>query len=149
MLSNSAEYALRAAAFLATRQGRACRAQVISESARLPRGYSSKILQDLVRAGLAVSQRGPNGGFTLARAPNEISLLEVVNAVEPIRRIRVCPLGIPSHEKKLCRLHQTIDDAFSVIETSLASTTIAELLEPAQAGSRCQFPGPDGEPPRC
>ena len=89
MLSNTAEYALRAIVYLATHQDRPCTAQAIAKATKVPSGYLSKVLQDLVKAGLTHSQRGPNGGFTLSRSPRRMSVLEVVNAVDPIRRIQI------------------------------------------------------------
>jgi Rrf2 family protein len=60
----------------------------------VPAGYLSKVLQSLGRAQLVNSQRGLHGGFTLARAPSELTVWEVIQAVDPLQRIRSCPLGL-------------------------------------------------------
>ncbi len=140
MISSTAEYALRAIVELATHPESACTAQQIAVVGHIPSGYVSKVLQDLGRAGLVTSQRGPNGGFTLARNRALITVLEVINAVDPIRRIRICPLGIPQHGAKLCPLHQRLDDAIRTVEDAFGSTTIEQLIEPEEGGSRCLFP---------
>jgi Rrf2 family nitric oxide-sensitive transcriptional repressor len=140
MFSSTAEYALRAMVHLATHRDQACTAQEIAATTMVPGGYVSKVLQDLVRAGIVESQRGPNGGFTLARDPAEVSLLEVVNAVDPFKRIQTCPLGLPAHGSRLCRLHQKLDDAIESVEQAFGASSIAEMLEPSKAGSRCLFP---------
>src|SRR5690242_1540240 len=101
MFSSTAEYALRAVVFLATSRDGLCGSQAIAEGTKVPSKYISKILSDLVEAGVVTSRRGPNGGFALARTPESISVLEVVNAVDPIRRIESCPLGIPAHGTSL------------------------------------------------
>jgi Rrf2 family protein len=140
MFSNTAEYALRAIVHLAVNRDRACPASQIAEATQIPSGYVSKVLQDLGRAGLVNSQRGPNGGFTLARDASEISVLEAVNAVDPIHRITKCPLGIPSHGTQLCRLHHRLDQAIESMERVLGESSIAEMIEPSRTGTRCLFP---------
>ncbi|MCC6950107.1 MAG: Rrf2 family transcriptional regulator [Phycisphaerales bacterium] len=60
--------------------------EVIARRTGVPRGCLSKILRDPVLARLIRSRRGPNGGFTLARTPEDISILDVINAVDPSHR---------------------------------------------------------------
>jgi Rrf2 family protein len=128
LFSQTVEYALRTIVWLAT-QGDAPRTtQEIARAARIPAGYLSKVLQKLVRAKLLNSQRGLKGGFTLARSPAEISTLDVVSAVDPIRRIESCPLGLESHGARLCPLHRRLDDAIALIEERLEKTKISELI---------------------
>ncbi len=144
MFSITAEYALRAIVHLAINRDVACPAAQIAEETQIPAGYASKVMQDLGRAGLVVAQRGPNGGFTLARSPHQISVLEVVNAVDPIERINKCPLGLPSHGARLCRLHRRLDDAIGAVERVLGESSIADMIEPARTGSACVFPAGKG-----
>src|SRR5690349_4806970 len=98
MFSQTVEYALRAMVFLAEADASSTTHQ-IAETTKVPQAYLAKILQGLTRAGLVKSQRGVGGGVSLARPSSEINLLEVVNSVDPICRIEVCPLGIASHGK--------------------------------------------------
>lgn len=148
MLSSTAEYALRAAVCLATSRGEARTAQQIAQTTLVSPAYLSKILQDLVRAGLARSQRGPSGGFTLSRDPADVSVLDVINAVDPIRRIRECPLGIPSHGKNLCLLHKRLDEAIAHVEKVFAESSLAELTDPTPSGARCLFPTVERRSPK-
>lgn len=128
MLSQTIEYALRAMSYLSSvGTGASVNSETIAANTKVPRGYLSKILRDLVVADLVLSQRGPNGGFSLARVPEQISMLDVVNAVDPIKRTIACPLGNPAHVK-LCPLHRRIDDALGVIEQQFRCTNLAELL---------------------
>ncbi|MEK6702651.1 MAG: Rrf2 family transcriptional regulator [Planctomycetota bacterium] len=140
MLSSTAEYALRSIMHLTSHPGTACTSKEIAESGQIPGGYVSKVMQDLVGAGIVESQRGPNGGFRLAREPGAITVLEVVNAVDPIRRIVACPLRLPEHGSRLCQLHQQLDDAIASFERILSEATFADLTREGKRSSRCQFP---------
>ena len=131
MISQTAEYALRAVVHLAATPEKACATGEIAEATQVSPGYLSKVLQSLGRGGIVSSQRGPTGGFTLMRSPKDITVLEVVNAVDPIQRITKCPLNIPSHAVKLCKLHARLDHAIGLVEDALGKSTIAEMLETA------------------
>jgi Rrf2 family transcriptional regulator, nitric oxide-sensitive transcriptional repressor len=128
MFSTTLEYALRAVTWLAARPDEAATTQRIAEATQMPEDYLSKVLQQLVRAGVLDSQRGRNGGFRLARDPAAISMLEVVTAVDPIPRITTCPLGLREHGVKLCPLHRRLDDAYQLVEQAFRSTTLDELI---------------------
>jgi Rrf2 family protein len=141
VFSQTVEYALRAVVFLASRPGLACPVAAIAETTKVPPAYLSKVMQALHRAELVAAQRGVNGGFRLARAADELSVLEVVNAVEPIQRIRTCPLGLKAHGVRLCPLHKRMDAALATVEEAFRSTTIAEVLaEPSESVPLCDFP---------
>ncbi len=138
MISQTAEYALRAIVFLAD-QALPRTTNEIAEKTQSPAGYLSKVMQSLSKAGLVHSQRGLHGGFVLTVAPEELTVLQVVNAVEPIRRFHECPLGL--HGINLCPLHRKLDDAAKVIEETFGDTTIAELNHvPASRKPLCSFP---------
>lgn len=139
MFSSTAEYALRAVSFLATHTEGLSSSQLIAEHTKVPPGYLSKVLKDLAQAGVVNSQRGPNGGFSLAGSAESLSVLAVINAVDPIQRIKTCPLGIPSHGTNLCRLHRRLDDAIAMVERTLAETSIAAMIE-RKDDSTCVFP---------
>jgi Rrf2 family transcriptional regulator, nitric oxide-sensitive transcriptional repressor len=128
MFSTTVEYALRAMTYLAATPDEAATAQRIAGATQVPEDYLSKVLVQLVRAGVLDSQRGRNGGFRLARHPSAISMLEVVTAVDSIPRIKVCPLGLREHGVKLCPLHRRLDDAYRVVEEAFRTTTLDELI---------------------
>lgn len=130
MLSQTAEYALRAMVALATRTGEARTTQEIAQASRVPLDYLSKVLNSLVRAGIVSGQRGRGGGFQAVRPAGEITVLEVVSAVDPLRRIRSCPLGLQAHGENLCPLHRKLDDAVRSVEEAFAATTIQSLAGP-------------------
>ncbi len=128
MMSQTVEYALRAMVCLANAAPEHETTESLSRATQVPAAYLSKVMLGLTRAGLVRSQRGPNGGFTLARPPASISLLEVVNAVDPIRRIHTCPLGIREHGGRLCPLHRRLDQVLAMTEKAFSDTSLADVV---------------------
>lgn len=128
MISQTTEYALRAVVFLAMHEGKSFTTNEIAQATRVPMAYLSKVLQTLSRGGIVLSQRGLGGGFTLAQEPDALSVLEVVDAVDPIQRIKSCPAGHTDHGSSLCPLHKHIDDAIGTVERSFARSTIKQLV---------------------
>ena len=144
MFSQTVEYALRAVVHLADQAPRARTTDQIAAVTRVPKAYLSKVLQSLCRAGIVHSQRGSGSGMTLTRPPEELTILEVVNAVEPIGRIRTCPLGLTAHGMRLCPLHRRLDNALALVENAFRRTTLAEVLaEPTTSVPLCPFPRPE------
>jgi len=139
MFTQTAEYALRAVVALAQHHGEPLVNARIAQITRVPDGYLSKVLQTLSRAGLVSARRGLHGGFTLTRNPSEITVLEVINAVDPLRRIEKCPLELAEHGANLCPLHRRLDDALAQVEATLAASRISEMLkQPGASTPLCQ-----------
>lgn len=128
MFSQTVEYALRAVVHLAFNAPAAQTTDQIAEATLVPKAYLSKVLQELRRGGIVTSQRGVGGGITLAKEPKDLTILEVVNVVEPIVRIKTCPLGLATHGVRLCPLHRRVDNALAMVEQAFQSTTLAEIL---------------------
>ncbi len=139
MISQTAEYALRAMVYLAQYPGSSHTNQQIARVTRVPLGYLAKVLQNLSRAGLITSRRGLGGGFALAKPAEEISIYEVVQAVDPIPRITSCPLKLRAHRDRLCPLHQRLDNAWELVEQSFRSTSLYDLIaEAGEDGVLCE-----------
>lgn len=83
-VSSKAEYACRAMLELAQRaaSGETCTAAVIAEQRQIPEQYLVQILLQLKRAGLVQSIRGAQGGYRLGLTPDQISLLEIIEAMD-------------------------------------------------------------------
>jgi Rrf2 family nitric oxide-sensitive transcriptional repressor len=141
VISQTVEYALRAVVHLASVAPAARTTEQIATATLVPRAYLSKVLQSLAKGGVVVSTRGIGGGMSLVKTPTELTILEVVNAVEPIQRIRTCPLGLAAHGTHLCPLHKRVDNALALMEQAFEKTTLAEVLaEPSRSIPLCPFP---------
>ncbi|MCA9042063.1 MAG: Rrf2 family transcriptional regulator [Planctomycetaceae bacterium] len=139
MFSQTVEYALRAVVQLAYKAPEPCTTEQIAEATMVPKAYLSKVLQGLSRAGIVNSQRGIRGGMSLSKSPDELTILDVVNSVDPIQRIHQCPLGLKSHGANLCPLHRRMDESLATVEKAFASTTLAEILaEPNNSAPLCE-----------
>lgn len=128
MFSQTIEYALRAVVALASGDGSPLTTREIARTMKIPPSYLSKVLQALVRAGVVTSTRGLRGGFVLAVPASELSLLAVMNAVSPLRRIESCPLDLHSHSTALCPLHRRLDQAMAQVQEAFGRTTLAEVI---------------------
>ena len=129
-LSKRGDYVVRSALCLAraypTGEYRKIR-QVVAEVG-VPKTYASQILADLVRAGLATSKAGRDGGYRLSRPNEEISVLEVIEAGEGPVRAERCALGDgPCRWDAICPMHDTWGAAIDAMCDSLASTSLAIL----------------------
>jgi Rrf2 family transcriptional regulator, iron-sulfur cluster assembly transcription factor len=117
LLTNTAEYALRAMAAVALAPlGVSVRAQDLAVDTHVPIHYLSKVLQRLTAAGLLVSQKGHQGGFRLARPASKIRFSEILAAVEQAGDAKHCAFGWPVCDpQNPCPLHTTwsqLNDAF-------------------------------------
>jgi Rrf2 family nitric oxide-sensitive transcriptional repressor len=140
MFSQTTEYALRVIVYLASLDGTPATISQIATATQTPQGYLAKVLRNLALADLVRSQRGLHGGSVLARPADQITVYDVVQAVDPIRRIKHCPLGIKRHVN-LCPLHHRLDQAIAMVERAFRDSPIAELTT-AATGSRplCDLP---------
>jgi Rrf2 family protein len=142
MISQTTEYALRAVVYLAQHPEESWTTRQIAAATRVPAGYLSKVLQGLSRSGMITSQRGRHGGFQLTGDPTQLTVLQVVNAVEPIRRINCCPLKLGTHANGLCPLHKRLDEAIAAVEDSFGRTRVVDLLGTGDSPEPlCEFPG--------
>jgi Rrf2 family protein len=135
MLSQTAEYALRAVICLVTYPDKPMTVPEIAEITKVPPSYLSKVLQSLRKAKILRSQRGLHGGFRLAKSPDKLSLLEVINSVDPIQAIHECPLGLEQHGKKLCALHTRLNDTIFMAQKVFQESSVQEMIPHA---SECQ-----------
>ena len=128
MLSKTAEYALRAVTCMGSQPDKPASADALAEKTKVPRRYLTRVMQDLAAAGLVHSRPGPGGGYELSKEADSLTILDVVNAVAPLERIKTCPLGLDSHTE-LCPLHAELDRAYAATEQAFANVTIKQLLE--------------------
>jgi Rrf2 family protein len=134
MLSKTSEYALRAVLHLARDTGDPVPAGEIAAALDVPANYLSKILHTLSRAGLVDSERGPGGGYRLARPADRISIGDVVGAVDPIAPEGRCLLGhqdCPGAHP--CPAHDRWRRVSEPITAFFRDTMVSELLQSSGA----------------
>jgi Rrf2 family transcriptional regulator, nitric oxide-sensitive transcriptional repressor len=122
MISLTAEHALRAVVFLAGHPGGCCTVDCIAQNSGIPAGSLAKVMQQLSRAGLVISQRGPHGGFVLTRSPEAMTFMEVIAAVDaprPTGRLNSMPSDA---------LSRRLDATRAQIEATYRATTVAQFL---------------------
>lgn len=138
LLSDACEYGLRAVVWLAQRPDKPQKVREIAIGTHAAPGYLVKVLQSLTKAGILSAQRGSHGGFRLERDPTELTVLEIIDAVDPLERIHSCPLGLEAHGTELCPMHRRIDNAIAHIQANFAESTIQDLIiEPARSKPLC------------
>lgn len=143
-LSRTSQYALRAALHLAREPAdRLARAGEVAEALGVPSNYLSKILHAMTRAGLLVSERGPTGGFRLARPADEMPLADIVATFDELGGDRRCLLGRPEClDASPCAAHAHWKEVAERVHDFFEETTVADLLgtrpprdlEPVPAG---------------
>jgi Rrf2 family transcriptional regulator, nitric oxide-sensitive transcriptional repressor len=136
MFSQTVEYALRAMVQLAADAPEASTTQAIAESTHVPAAYLAKVLQSLRRAGLISSRRGVGGGVRLARPPKKINLLEVINAVEPLKRSVEAPKRAAG--SSLAPLNQKLDAMLGALQKGCASTSLFDVAGKSIKGKRAR-----------
>ena len=140
VISQTAEYALRAVIHLAEFYGQARTTHQIAVETQVPADYLSKVLKLLVNAELVSSQRGLYGGFRLRSKPTDLTVMEVVEVVATLPRYRECPFKREHTPGPLCPLHRLLDESMAHIETSFRRVTIAELIETKEDCSQAGDP---------
>lgn len=137
MLSRAAEHGLRLALQLAVGEGRGAYVPTRSLAAAcdIPASYVGKICHRLTRAGILDSQKGPNGGVSLAREPAALTLLEIVEALDGLQGFDRCFLGLSRcGEQNPCPVHSRWKRIKQDILDMLSRRTIAELAVDVAAG---------------
>lgn len=127
--SRSAEYAIRAFVHLARVQdGRFAMVKQIAEREEIPSHFLAKILQQLARKGLLRSSKGPTGGFSLRQPPGEISLLNIVEALDGLADYQRCASGLAEcNDEQPCGMHDSWKALRSRIMEYLEHTSIADV----------------------
>jgi Rrf2 family protein len=130
MLSQTAEYALRAALWLAEHQDGPVRVGDLAAALKVPKNYLSKTMHQMARVGVLSSVRGKNGGFQLARRPGSIKLLEIVRPFEPTMDRRTCVLGRPNcSDASPCAAHDRWKAVMQTTMTFFSQTTLGDLMK--------------------
>jgi Rrf2 family iron-sulfur cluster assembly transcriptional regulator len=127
--SRSAEYAIRALIHIAElKDGEYALVKQTAIDCEIPAHFLAKILQDLARLGFLKSSKGPGGGFRLSIAPEKLSLMKIVDAVDGPGRFDRCPGGhAECSQRVVCGLHDSWMPLRSRIIGYLEGTSVAQL----------------------
>ncbi len=123
-------HGLRAVLYIASRNVESpVRGEDIAREEDLPQPFLSKILKILSSRNILNSVRGPGGGFRLARASNEISLLDIVEAIDGLSQFDECALGWKTcQDDNPCPLHNSWKDMRRGLREYLAKSSVADLV---------------------
>ena len=150
IFSNTTEYAIRGLSELAGRSsGESILLDQLVAGTNLPRDFMAKIFQKLVRAKLLTSAKGRGGGFALARPAHQITLLNIVEAIEGPQPLDGCVVGLERcNDDMPCPQHDLYKPIRQRIKDYMMTTTLADLassLRSKQAWHRSRLPTSSGK----
>ncbi|HET7686085.1 MAG TPA: Rrf2 family transcriptional regulator [Candidatus Limnocylindria bacterium] len=127
-LTRRGDYAVRAMLVLARHAASQRTAAELAADTGIPPSYVPQVMGDLVRAGLVANRRGRHGGYRVARSPDQIHLLAIVEAVEGDGRRRTCVLrGGPCRRDGACDVHDAFYRAQQATFDALAAVSLADV----------------------
>ncbi len=130
-VTREADYAVRCVLMLArVSMGQVVRAAAIASEMAIPRVFVDKILQRLTRAKLTRSHRGAKGGYSLARAPNAITLFDVIASIQGCAAMNVCAVDERACSLSgTCPVHPIWVDLRESVDARLKATRISDLIQ--------------------
>jgi Rrf2 family transcriptional regulator, iron-sulfur cluster assembly transcription factor len=131
LIKSDTDYAMRMLVYLALKGGEApVPAGVLVETQKIPVDFAYKILQKLCRANILKSFKGANGGFSLAKDPEHISLLEVISAIQGRIVIRPCLLDDNNCSSgKACPVSLKLQKLQETLDTEMLDITLAKIIK--------------------
>jgi Rrf2 family iron-sulfur cluster assembly transcriptional regulator len=138
IFSNPSEYAVRALSELVlmsqdnpaapgSRRASYIMLDKLTEQANLPREFLAKIFRQLVEGGILNSAKGPGGGFALAKPAHEVSLLNVIEAIDGGHQIDGCVVGLARcNDHMPCPQHDLFKPIRQRLRAYLSTTTLAD-----------------------
>ncbi len=126
IFSKKCEYGIQAVLYLAARNDQGLIvSDEIAKNLNIPKEFISKILQSLTESGIINSRKGRVGGFTLGKSPDQITLLDIVEAIDGLEVFNNCVLGFPEcSPEKPCPLHDKWGKLRTQAYNMLADETI-------------------------
>jgi Rrf2 family transcriptional regulator, iron-sulfur cluster assembly transcription factor len=136
MLSNTCKYAIRALIYLAnySQDNKKIGIKKISDDLKIPSPFLGKILQSMAREKILASTKGPNGGFSLGRAPKEISLFDIVVHVDGEKYFNNCiirlePCACFTEEITTCPVHRRFGGIRNELIKFYKETSLADIID--------------------
>ncbi len=104
--SKSCELGLQAVLFLSAKENRIYRAEEVSKELKVPKEFVSKVMQMLTNSEIVGSKKGKSGGFYLAKSPDQIKLIDIIEAIDGLDVFKSCVLGFPGCSSETpCPVH--------------------------------------------
>jgi len=156
--SSSCEYAIRALTYLAREQKEhdasrkpgdpeyvSIPINLVADQEELPRHFLAKIMQTLARSGVLGSQKGPKGGFSLARPSDQITLYDIVEALDDLSNYNHCAVGLAEcNDEAPCPLHNMWVGVRTAVLDYFRRTTLVDLATAVEEKKAIR-PTPTGE----
>ena len=129
LYSTTTEYAIRGLSELAARAGsKSMMLDQLTQGTTLPREFLAKVFQQLVKGGILTSAKGRGGGFALARPTHEISLLQIIDAIDGPAVCDRCVVGLEQcNDTMRCPQHDLWKPIRQRLKDYLQTTTLADL----------------------
>lgn len=129
--SSACEYAIRALTYMAAfPTGTRLLARDVAAHERVPGPFLGKVFQTLVRADILASNKGPGGGFSIAREPTTVTLFDIYSAIDGTTYLEGCAVGLARcSDETPCPLHERWKPVRERIRTYLQTTTLADMAE--------------------
>jgi Rrf2 family transcriptional regulator, iron-sulfur cluster assembly transcription factor len=139
-ITRAGEYGVLGLLYLARQEpGAMAMIEDISRVEKVPKSFLAKIFQSLAKAGLLRSVRGTGGGFTLAKRPEEITILEVIEAIEGKIAFGRCLQDEPECEHMGgCALCGLLEQAQDRVKDVFTRTTLADLKKPMATSAHAE-----------
>ena len=138
MLSNTCKYGIRAVLYLAVndQEGQKIGIKRISKDLNIPTPFLGKILQSLAKHKLLSSTKGPNGGFSLGKKPEDILLMDIVQVIDGQDTFHKCVIGVKycSEQINPCALHTRYAELGQEIRKIFEIETIEQLAIDVKEG---------------
>lgn len=128
-LSKRADYAVRAAIALGRAWPERRTIRAVALATGVSEAFTPHVLRSLVRAGMVDARAGRAGGYALAVAPQEVRILNIVEAAEgPLTTTRCTLRGGACYWENVCPMHRTWSDAIIALRSVLHSATLSEVI---------------------
>ncbi|HMB40974.1 MAG TPA: Rrf2 family transcriptional regulator [Balneolaceae bacterium] len=137
MFSTSCQYGLQGMLYIAMNSSKDENVGLIeiAENQEIPRHFLSKILQQLVKAGLLESMKGPNGGFKLSKKPEKITLLQIIKAIDGLDVFTQCGIGFKKcSDDHPCPIHHDYKKVRDKVYELFKKKTLKEVIYEAEHG---------------
>lgn len=131
-ITQEADYAIRIVLFLSILgKSKKTEAQVISDAENIPDRFTLKILRKLNQAQITKSFRGVNGGYILIKCPDEISLKDIVEAIDGKIAINKCLIDGSNcnlNRASYCSVHKALENVQNTISNELEKVKFSDLI---------------------